>query len=193
MKWTSALLATVAGVAMAAGAQAADEGFYIGAGLGVHFPEHDIIGAHVPPTAASVPADVHFDTGWIGDVAAGYKFPSGFRTEFDVTYRTATIDTIDGDKFAGRQNALGLTGNLLYDFNSGGSLQPYIGAGLGLGRDYWRRVRGPGSPTFTDSDAAFQWQAIGGVSAALSRNVDMYVEYRYIHLASTQFDGVTPT
>ena len=112
-KWTSALLATAASVVMAASAQAG-EGFYIGAGLGVHMPESDVLTTRVPPTATTTgTANLQLDTGWIGDVAVGYKFPSGFRTELDVNYRDATVDTINARKFAGRQRALGLSANLL--------------------------------------------------------------------------------
>jgi opacity protein-like surface antigen len=88
-------------------------------------------------------------------------------------------------------------GNLLYDIGDWIGFRPYVGGGLGMGWNKWSNVRGGASATFPtgtpliwDRDsAAFQWQAIGGLSHALGQRVEGFVEYRYIGLANSKFDG----
>lgn len=68
--------------------------------------------------------------------------------------------------------------NIFYDFETGGLISPFIGAGVGVGFvdvDY-----SPSAvPIIQDDATAFAYQAIAGVSYEVSPSVDLLVAYRY--------------
>ncbi len=68
--------------------------------------------------------------------------------------------------------------NVLYDLNKGGGVEPYIGVGLGY---QWSNINySPSDVPIVDADdGGFAWQAIAGVSVALSQNVDLFGQYQY--------------
>ncbi len=68
--------------------------------------------------------------------------------------------------------------NAYYDFNAGGSFQPYLGAGIGY---QWVDVdfQPSGVPVADDSDSGFAWQAMAGASFAVSESFDLFAQYTY--------------
>jgi OmpA-OmpF porin, OOP family len=158
-------LATVA--AISSPALAAEEyGPYIGLGFGLHEAINSTVSAQIPIGTAAQNR-VTFDTGWAAHGAVGYKWPQDFRSEFEVGYRNATVGTIAGANWLGRQSAVTLMGNLLYDVGAGTTFQPYVGGGVGFAITKWDGVQATGSPNFTDRSSKFQWQGIVGVTVPL--------------------------
>ncbi|MFC3101737.1 outer membrane protein [Altererythrobacter lauratis] len=85
----------------------------------------------------------------------------------------ALID--DGE---GNVSNLGVFGNVFYDIPTGGGVTPYLGAGLGyVNTDVKYRPSGVG--VADESDDGFAWQAMAGVSLALSQNADFFSQYTY--------------
>jgi len=68
--------------------------------------------------------------------------------------------------------------NAYYDFDTGGALTPYLGAGLGFSSiDVTYAPSGVG--IIDDGETAFTYQLGAGVSYALSDTWDVYAEYKY--------------
>jgi len=120
------------------------------------------------------------EDGWIGDIGAGYGFGNGFRVEGELSYRNNQFDAIDvadpidGTVAGGSVNTWALMGNLLYDFNSNGRFQPYLGVGAGAARPRVK-IDGGGSAT----DTVFAYQGLAGLGIALSDRTTLDIGYRY--------------
>jgi OmpA-OmpF porin, OOP family len=194
-KMKFALLASVAMLAAAPAFAAEPAGPYLSLGGGLSIPEKSGIDfSATTPVAPINPVSASFDTGYILSGAAGYRWDTGIRTELEVNYRRNSLNDIDGLPSVGKQGILGVMGNLIYDFDieSTWGVTPYIGAGVGGSWNKWRGVASPfaASPTFTDRDFAWQWQAIGGVSVPVSEQVVAFTEYRYMGAINNRFDSV---
>ena len=139
-----ALLAAAAFVALPVMAQAQTlqyPGFYAGLEGGVNWMLNTtILNQSVSP-----------NTGFAVGGVFGYDFV-GPRVEAEVVYRNNTNDAnFGGTAIQNSINQLGVLANVLYDFNAGGAIVPYIGAGAGVafvGPRHWRfaqhAVRLPG-------------------------------------------------
>src|SRR5262249_46018968 len=138
----------------------------------------------VPPNAwANTPFKLSFDTGTNITGAVGVKLEGGMRTELEFSWRQAGIDNGSALPWSGREKIFGLMANVLYDFNTESRLIPYIGGGLGVARNQFKNVTGfPANVVFSGHDTNFQWQAIAGVSYAVSNRVSIFADYRYIGL-----------
>lgn len=68
--------------------------------------------------------------------------------------------------------------NVFYDFDTGGPLKPYIGAGIGVGFvdvDY-----SPSAVAIIQDDAtAFAYQGVAGLAYEVSSSIDLTLAYRY--------------
>jgi outer membrane protein OmpA-like peptidoglycan-associated protein len=171
-------------------------GPYVGIGAGVNIPQvsHPIVVAPsptVPGTVQGAVSKFSFDTGYNITGALGYKSQSGLRGEAEFSFRRAGIDNVDGASWSGRQRVWSLMFNALYDINMGGGISPYVGAGIGVGRNYFRNVsdRIPGDAVYNGHDTNFQWQLIGGVSVPVAPQVAVFADYRYIRLNNNEFPG----
>lgn len=78
----------------------------------------------------------------------------------------------------GSVDTLGVFANAYYDFNAGGSFQPYIGAGIGYQRVNVEFMPS-GVPVADDSDSGLAWQAMAGASFAVSETIDLFAQYTY--------------
>lgn len=122
--------------------------------------------------------DFDLDDDWMADAAVGYAFANGFRTDVELAYRNNEVDLWqeDAEVWSGMVN-------LFYDFNRGGRVQPYVGAGVGYGR-----------LDFLDlDDSGFAWQAMAGVGIALSERATLDIGYRHFELNSLSLDIDGPT
>ncbi len=78
----------------------------------------------------------------------------------------------------GSVDTLGAFANVFYDFNAGGSFQPYVGAGIGYQRVNVEFMPS-GVPVADDSDSGLAWQAMAGASFAVSETIDLFAQYTY--------------
>jgi OOP family OmpA-OmpF porin len=124
--------------------------------------------------------DFEFDLedDWMADVALGYAFQNGFRTDAELSWRNNEVDLFDEDA-----EVLAGMFNVFYDFNRGGRFQPYIGAGVGYGQ-----------LDFDDlDDSGLAYQAMAGVGIAVSERATIDVGYRYFVMDDLELDLDGPT
>jgi opacity protein-like surface antigen len=149
-----------------------------------------------------------FDNGYNVSLYLGHRFEGGFRVEGEFNYSRSGIDTHRGvtvggtnidavdasvltrgaavgstvgtvvDSGIGSQRSYGAFANAYYDFNSGGSFQPYVGAGIGL-----QRVRFDYRPSNIDvgqgSDTNLAWQLMAGATYRVSPSFELFGQYNY--------------
>jgi outer membrane protein OmpA-like peptidoglycan-associated protein len=200
------LAATMLALPMAAANAQPVTGLYIGAGVGANWRmDGDTQGN-----------SIKFDTGYAAVGSVGWGFGNGLRVELEGNYRYndangaaiavpgtstsgGTTTTVTG-RFgqAGHASTYGAMVNVLYDFNMGWPVVPYIGAGVGVGwSDYGgarqvvntRSVTAAGvastaSTTYAinDTDPQFAYQAIVGVAynlGAMVPGLALTGEYRF--------------
>ncbi|MGE5147461.1 MAG: OmpA family protein [Candidatus Eiseniibacteriota bacterium] len=152
-------------------------GPYVGAAGGLNIQrDTDVSG---PGFDGSVDSNL----GWAGLLSLGYRFRNGLRTEIEGGYRRNNVDEIDNCPTCGDDGftqAFSLMANALYDFNINGSpLHPYIGAGAGAAKVRAGGIGPVPGTSINDSDWAFAYQGIAGVSYAVSKPVELFAEYRY--------------
>ncbi|WP_379549495.1 outer membrane protein [Qipengyuania sp. DGS5-3] len=78
----------------------------------------------------------------------------------------------------GQVKNFGLFTNAFYDLNRGGTIQPYVGAGVGY---QWTDVEfsPSGVDVADDDDGAFAYQLMAGASVAVSESFDLFAQYTY--------------
>lgn len=134
-----------------------------------------------------------FDNGWGLDLALGYQLPM-FRLEGEVAYRVNDADEFsDSDgvwKVNGDVKALTLMLNGYYDFCNTTPFTPYLGAGIGMAR-----IDGSSDELgWDDSDNVFAYQLMVGAAYALSKQLSVELEYRYVGTQDPEFeDGLGGT
>ena len=79
---------------------------------------------------------------------------------------------------------MSLMANGYYDIKTGGPVQPFIGAGLGL-------INGEFDNGFEDDDTVLGYQLTAGVTTAINQNINLDFYYRYQGAVSDfEVDGV---
>jgi opacity protein-like surface antigen len=128
--------------------------------------------------------EIKTDAGYTGAGAVGYKFENGIRVEGEVAYRRNTVKAKHSGDFhcKGHTTATSGMANVLYDFNTGTCVTPYIGGGLGYthlkahasckGQNVSERASG--------SDNGLAYQGIVGASVPVCHKTELGVEYRYV-------------
>ena len=159
----AALVAGSAGAASAQSAGGQDTGWYVRGDLGGSFQSQ--VDGH--PKAKA-------DDGWAGDVGAGYELGNGLRAEGELAYLKSDLKGASG----GDAKTLGGFANLYYDFNRGGTLQPFVGAGIGVAQ-----VKVSSSLVHGD-DTGFAYQAKAGVAYKINDRWTGEVAYRYLDVTS---------
>ena len=132
------------------------------------------------------------------DVIAGYDFGL-IRIEGELGYKRARLRdltasptlvaaintapisgaTASSFDFGSRLTVMSAMLNGLVDFSIAPDVSIYGGGGVG-----YARVK-----TFGDRDNALAWQLIGGISTAISPNVDLGLKYRYFETRKLRFDS----
>lgn len=185
---------------------------YVSIQAGVGFP-NDLKGNFslvdfpgVPP----VQSKLNLDTGFNGELAVGYKFPS-FRTDLSVGYsnfgnqsQTLIFTNVTGDTKSltspgtGSVDLFTVMANAYYDFkikNKDGTLSrwsPYIGAGIGWGNLSTPKCSIPNCTSFNGGNAStFVYQGKLGFAYRATKNGFIFFEGGYIGTTSTTVSNVS--
>ncbi|MSO88762.1 MAG: porin family protein [Rhodospirillaceae bacterium] len=153
------------------------------------FVPHDTDG-----TASGVPYTVSFDPSYALNLALGLDWGGGFRSEVELGYASAPINSLDfGSSSVGQGNDNAffytLTINAFYDVPLGMAVVPYVGGGLGVARSDVPRSRGTingvsvTAPGHEDTSLAAHGEI--GLAFPLSATAKFTAGYRYL----TLFDG----
>ena len=167
-----ALLAAAALIALPVATQAQTlqyPGFYIGAEGGLNWMFNHTINA---PQFGAV-ANVTPNTGWAAGGHVGYDFV-GPRVELEGVFRqnTGTLN-VAGFNFGESVNQTAIMANLFYDFNAGGVIVPYIGAGAGIS---FAHVSALGASV---NSTNFAYQGIIGVGWNIDEMFRLNLDGRY--------------
>jgi outer membrane protein OmpA-like peptidoglycan-associated protein len=177
---TVALAALMAG---SAGVASATEGWYGRADVGYSVDgEIDL-----DTTGASSSRDLESD--WMGALGLGYAFDNGFRVDGEVSTRFNNIEPVGRPGFFGRANVWAAMLNGYYDFNREGSIQPYVGVGVGAARIDVGLAEHSTFTSIDDSDTALAYQGMAGVSVDLSDQLALDVGYRYFTIPEFEVAG----
>lgn len=162
--------------------------------VGVHGEMEFVSDADTSVNSAGV-GDVEFDAGYGVGLTLGYRpyySNSGwdnFRFEGEFFYRTNDFDSLNASTgntpLNGDLEGTSLMFNTYYDVETGSSITPYIGAGLGMTQwDFSDDVIG-----VADSDTVFSYQAMAGLyfSPESMPRTDWGVGYRYFGTAEPEF------
>jgi OmpA-OmpF porin, OOP family len=171
------LAATVLALPVAAQAQPVS-GLYIGAGGGINV--HQLSNNNGVKTKFD-------DIGAVGLASIGWGFGNGLRAEVEGSYRHNDIRTLNGGGRVGNSGYFrnyAAMANVLYDFNLGAPVIPYLGVGVGYG---WvdidkARQTGPagGRYRIEDTDGNLAYQGIAGLAFALPvPGLALTAEYRF--------------
>lgn len=160
------------------------------------------------PSGTELGWRTEFDTGYNISGQVGHRFSGGFRVEGEFNYNRSGIKTHNGvsvggtdisavdasvltrgatvgstvgtvvDSGIGKQESYGLFANVYYDFNSGGSFQPYVGGGVG-----GQRVKFDYRPSDIDvgqgKDTNFAWQLMAGATYKIGPSLEIFGQYNY--------------
>ncbi|MBB5685814.1 OmpA family protein [Sphingobium boeckii] len=192
-----AITLALASTAIASPALAKDGAWYIGVEGGAMLVEDFDLDISTATTTGS--GTVDSDYGYDFDGIIGYDF-GGFRAEAEVGYKSAAVDGYSStvgtpfgplpstavagnyDYAGGKTTALSFMINGLLDFGDDDGLQGFIGGGAGVARvkadDYALTTTGG---FLNDSDTGFAWQALAGIRAPLTDNIDVGLKYRFFN------------
>ncbi|WP_156500657.1 outer membrane protein, partial [Croceicoccus bisphenolivorans] len=185
----------LASTAMATPALARDDSWYIELDAGVMIPEDTdfAIIDDGEPTGDGGTVDWDYGTDFGGIV--GYDFGM-LRLEAEAAYKMANDDgadltedgesgTLDDSDIDIKFRTLSFMLNGLLDFGPDDGLQGFVGGGVGVARTKLKIA----DLDFSDSDTGFAWQALAGVRAPLSDNVDIGLKYRYFRHDDIKYEG----
>jgi OmpA-OmpF porin, OOP family len=194
-----AIAVALASTAMATPAFARNDAWYIGVEGGAMIVEDIKLDIGILPAAGSVDHKIGYDV----DGIIGYDF-GAFRMEAEVGYKQAQVDgytssttTRRGTGFAnapagsykgaaGQTSALSFMLNGLLDFGDDDGLNGFIGGGAGVARvKHSKYSINPAGNFLDDSDTGFAYQALAGIRAPLTDNIDVGLKYRFFNV-----DGV---
>jgi OOP family OmpA-OmpF porin len=161
-------------------------GFYVGAIGGANwlFNNSFSVTAAVPGVVGNGTANAGFQTGWALGGMVGYDFV-GPRVEVEGIYRANSGSlSLQGGGSAGVDfNQTSVMANLLYDFNAGGTIVPYIGAGAGVA------FINAGLLNSSSQSTQFAYQAILGVGYNIDPMFRINLEGRYYGTTSPTFSN----
>ena len=179
MKKALATVAALVALPVASQAQSLQyPGFYIGAEGGLNWMFNTSVTTNFGGTTGTVyPA-----LGWAVGGQIGYDFV-GPRVELEGVYRNsqATVGGGPFNQFGASKDDIGILANILYDFNAGGTIVPYIGAGAGVA---FVRSSALG---FSNDSTQFAYQAIVGVGYNIDPTFRVNLDARYYGTTNPNF------
>ena len=172
------------GMAWPIGAFAQSNGYYLSGGISsVLVGDSEIEGSGVKTRAG-------YDPGFSGSMAVGLAFGDSWRTDVELTYRSAVIDEISGaTTSSGEASGASLVLNGYRDFPTDSDWTPYIGAGIGVMRHDVEDASPIGGSRINDDDWSIAAQGIIGTGYRINDKLGLYTDYRF--LATTDPDLTT--
>ena len=175
------LTATILVGAIAATAAAQEKGLYLGAAGGINLARN----SDLESGALTQSADL--ETGWAALLSIGYAYGSGWRPEFEFSYRSNDVDKVATFPATGDVRVYATMMNMNYDFNLGTFVRPFVGIGLGAA---WVDVDGA-APTFgsriSETDLGFAYQVTAGLNFDIADQVKAVAFYRYMGVPSLEY------
>jgi OOP family OmpA-OmpF porin len=182
-----ALAVTAGAVVGLTRAAAADDGWYVSAGVGAT----DLPDLKASNTiAGGNPTKIEPSLGIAIVGAAGYAW-GPVRLEEELGWRDNGIDKVSTPSL-GKQNGTGdlaplsLMTNLYYDFDTGSKWTPYLGAGAG-GVDLDARVVEAGTTLVKAERIGFGYQGIAGLAYRINDALSIKADYRYLATTPISF------
>ncbi len=186
-----AIAVALASTAMAAPALARNDAWYIGVEGGAMIVED--INFKLANTSTQI-LNSNQRLGYDVDGIIGYDF-GGFRMEAEVGYKQANIEghttsvalagipagVYTKTRSFGTTSALSFMLNGLLDFGDDDGLNGFVGGGVGVARVKFSKYGITPTTLLDDSDTGFAYQALAGVRAPLSDNVDVGLKYRFFN------------
>jgi outer membrane protein OmpA-like peptidoglycan-associated protein len=154
-------------------------GFYAGVEGGGNYMFNTTLQVPTFGTAANIYPQIGYAFGGM----VGYDFV-GPRVELEGAYRNSqsTVNTF-GVNFGAAKDDISVMANLLYDFNAGGKIVPYIGAGAGVA---FIKTSALGASADTTQ---FAYQGIIGVGYNIDPMFRVNLDGRYYGTTSPTFAG----
>jgi outer membrane protein OmpA-like peptidoglycan-associated protein len=174
------LSSAVALLLVAAPANAHANGWYIGIAGGGSWVENSAVN-HTSGVPTHVDDTNDWDTGWIAAASMGYRWPSNWRLELELAYRSN-----DGAYIADTAASIELTEftqmlNAFYDIPLTSRMTLSLGAGLGGDMVSYSNANTGGFPlAVDDDDYVLAGQLIAQLGFAITSRVELYADYRYL-------------
>ena len=202
-----AVILALATTALSTPALARDDAWYVGVEGGAMLVED--VNFDIGTTQNG--ARVDHDAGWDVDGAIGYDF-GPFRAEAEVGYRQANITGYTSslptpvlrangttvnlpagtyNYAGGTSSALSFMVNGLLDFGDDDGLQGFVGGGVGVARVEMNLGLNTRQDLIDDSDTVFAWQALAGIRAPLTDNIDVTLKYRFFNAENVRLVDVS--
>lgn len=174
----SLAMLAVAGLVLPGVSAAAEKGLYLEGRAGAIYAED----TQVDTTTSR--QDAEHDIGWLGGIALGYAYGNGLRGELGLDYRESDIDKVSGAGASGSARAGSLMISGYYDFFRDSMVQPYLGAGFGLGLVDADGVSPVSGTSVNDEDIDFAYQGMAGIAVNVSDRTRVTLGYRYFTVPS---------
>lgn len=190
----------------------AGEGFYLGLSGGLNqvedqdyrlFGYEAPIGPGInPPDNGSVITEIDYDDDWMAALTLGYA-TGAVRPELELSYRRNDVDqqrehyfdALLGPVEADATNpsdsilAYGAMANLWIDlFKTSSAFHPYIGGGMGALQLELKDPTYAGTELDSDDDVVMAYQLGAGIAFAISDQLDLSLDYRWIRSEKAEYD-----
>jgi opacity protein-like surface antigen len=166
-------------------------GPYVSLGAGTSFLQ----GTKFTDQATTGTGTALFKDSYAGEVAVGYGLGNGVRFEINANYLRNTGDKLDfsaaGQSPAyGGSNSYGAMFNILYDFDLGLPVYPYIGAGAGIELESFRSVlKDDFGDSISGDRGTAAYDLIAGVSLPVRAIPNLSVTLSYTFMEQMQSRG----
>jgi outer membrane protein OmpA-like peptidoglycan-associated protein/outer membrane protein W len=133
-----------------------------------------------------------FSESYSGDASLGYGFGNGFRVEIAGNFNHNNADHVDTASghtgLSGASNTYGPMVNVLYDFNVGLPIFPYVGAGAGYQWQHFDSGLKSASGNVGGDGGSFAYNIIAGASYPLPwvPGLSVTAEYKFMQLVSSR-------
>ena len=136
-------------------------------------------------------AEFSYETGYVVSATFGNAYANGARIELEVPYRTNDMDELsvagfDFGTIDGEVSSWGAMVNAYFDFDTGTSLKPFIGAGIGVANVEFEIEKD------SEDDNVFAYQLMAGFGYALSKEVTLDLQYRFYATDDPEFEVSDP-
>ncbi len=132
-----------------------------------------------------------FKNGWLAGLNTGFAFSNGLRPELELDHRRNAFSYDAFGTTTGSSNADSALLNLWYDVRSDSGpfsyLHPYVGAGAGGVRSYYRDAGINGVPISGADATQFAYQVGAGLAYDVSPHVTLSLDYRRLWTNNSHF------